>query len=149
MDKQDTDYTELLDYTTMTLSTADPDGQPHAAPVYFAAQTGPLRLYFFSDPSSQHIQDAMASQRAAAAIYPACYDYQDIRGLQLHGLVRLVERGAEWDLAWDLYQAKFPFVRHLKPVVARNSLYVFSPSWVRLVDNRRGFGFKQEWRLSP
>jgi len=32
-------------------------------------------------------------------------------------------------------------------IVQRNALYVFSPTWVRLVDNRRGFGFKQEWDL--
>ena len=38
-----------------------------------------------------------------------------------------------------------PFVIQLEPVVARNEMYAFAPSWIRLVDNRRGFGFKQEW----
>jgi len=140
-------YIELLDCTTMTLSTVGLGGQPHAAPVYFVAQTSLLRLYFFSDPTSQHIQDATTGKQAAAAIYPQCFDYQDIRGLQMHGVISLVERGKDWEVAWELYQAKFPFVRHLKPIVARNSLYAFAPHWLRLVDNRRGFGFKQEWRL--
>jgi len=35
----------------------------------------------------------------------------------------------------------------LEEMVARNALYVFQPRWIRLVDNRRGFGFKQEWTL--
>jgi uncharacterized protein YhbP (UPF0306 family) len=53
----------------------------------------------------------------------------------------------EWDHAWELYVAKFPFVMELKAIVERNTLYAFIPSWVRQVDNRRGFGFKQEWSL--
>ena len=40
-----------------------------------------------------------------------------------------------------------PFVAALKPLIARNQLYVFTPTWLRLVDNRRGFGYKQEWTL--
>jgi uncharacterized protein YhbP (UPF0306 family) len=130
----------------MTLATSGPDGTPQAAPVYFASSPD-LRLYFFSDPDSQHSRHLAENPRAAAAIYPECHDWQDIRGLQLHGEVRPVLPGPEWDAAWGLYAAKFPFVSELRAVVERNALYVFIPHWVRLVDNRRGFGFKQEWTL--
>ena len=81
------------------------------------------------------------------AIYPECRGWQDIRGLQLHGEACPVTSGPEWETAWKLYAAKFPFVAALKAIVARNQLYVFTPRWIRLVDNRRGFGFKQEWDL--
>ena len=40
---------------------------------------------------------------------------------------------------------KFPFVDAFKVIVARNVLFAFQPGWIRLVDNRKGFGFKQEW----
>ena len=72
---------------------------------------------------------------------------QDIRGLQMNGNVIRLEHGQEWDAAWQVYQGKFPFVAGMKDIVARNNLYIFHPAWVRLVDNRQGFGFKQEWRL--
>lgn len=128
----------------MTLATCSREGGPHAAPVYFAAGEG-LRLYFFSEPDSQHGQDLEHDPQAAAALFPETTGWQDIRGLQLRGLARTVPLGAEWEAAWGLYLEKFPFVSELKKVVARNTLYAFIPHWARLLDNRRGFGFKQEW----
>jgi uncharacterized protein YhbP (UPF0306 family) len=144
---------ELLAVSAMTLATASPVGEPHAAAVYFAARLpgqdeetlAALRLYFFSSPHSLHSQHLAANPHAAAAIYPACEGWQDIRGLQLRGVVRIVPPGVEWDEAWAIYSARFPFVSQLKAIVAQNSLYVFIPAWLRLVDNRRGFGFKREW----
>jgi len=137
---------DLISVTTLTLATCGADGAPHAAPVYFAADEE-LRLYFFSDPVSQHSLDLEHDPRAAVAIYPECHGWQEIRGLQLRGEVRRVSPGAEWEAAWALYAARFPFVEELKEAVARTALYVFVPHWARLVDNRRGFGFKQEWSL--
>ncbi len=137
---------DLLSLSTMTLATTGADGDPHAAPVYFAADTD-LTLYFFSAPDSQHGQDLRHNPRAAAAIYPECFGWEDIRGLQLRGLVMRLDRGPAWEAAWAVYVAKFPFVAALKVIVAMNELYAFRPRWIRLVDNRRGFGFKQEWAL--
>ncbi|MFN2167475.1 MAG: pyridoxamine 5'-phosphate oxidase family protein, partial [Anaerolineae bacterium] len=82
---------ELLQtVSTMTLSTAAPGGQPHAAPVYFAASPH-FDLYFFSAGDSLHSRALQGDPRAAAAIYPLCRGWQDIRGLQCHGTVALVE----------------------------------------------------------
>lgn len=139
-------FENLLELSTMSLATCNQDGEPHAAPVYFAADRE-LRFYFFSEPESRHGQDLAHNPRAAAAIYPEVSDWRAIHGLQMHGEARCLQPGAEWEHAWQVYRAKFPFVEALKEVLARNSLYVLRPSWLRLVDNRRGFGFKQEWRL--
>ena len=136
----------------MTLATTDSQGAACAAPVYFAAKefavsagiTG-WRLYFFSEATSQHAQNLAHDNRAAGAIYPECQGWQDIRGLQLRGAAEPVAKGSEWELAWQVYRDKFPFVAQLKPIVVRNELYAFAPTWIRMVDNRRGFGFKQEW----
>jgi uncharacterized protein len=137
----------LLDsISTMTLATIDPEGNLHAAPVYFV-HDAEMRLYFFSEAKSAHCQHIAQNPKVAAAIYPECDGWRDIKGLQLRGEVRLVEFAAEWDSAWAQYQVKFPFVRAIKTVVARNQLYVFVPSWIRLVDNSQGFGFKKEWNL--
>jgi len=131
----------------MTLATTGPDGNPHAAPVYFV-NDAEMCLYFFSDEDSQHSQHIAQRPQAAAAIYPDCQDWRDIKGLQLRGEVGLVDSKMEWDSAWEMYQMKFPFVRSLKAVVAQNKMYVLIPNWIRLVDNSKGFGFKKEWELS-
>ena len=136
----------LARVATMTLATTDPEGNPHAAPVYFVSDDD-ARLYFFSEAKSQHCQHIVQNAKVAAAIYPECEGWRGIKGLQLRGAARLVAESQEWDFAWARYQVKFPFVRALKAVVAKNQLYVFIPSWIRLVDNSRGFGYKKEWNL--
>lgn len=149
---------ELLKLSTLTLSTTSPEGWPNAAPLYFAASfrfyTGQiglenlrdLALYFFSEENSQHILDIRSDPRAAAVIYPESRTWQEIRGLQMRGEVRLVPQGQEWERAWELYQVKFPFFADLRTMVARNRLYVFMVDWVRIVDYHSGLGAKEEWQ---
>jgi len=146
-DEQLDNLSELLSLSTLTLATTNGEGEPHAAPVYFAADAD-LSFYFFSAPDSRHGQDLASNPHAAAAFYPACFGWQEIRGVQMHGAACIVEAGATWEKAWELYQAKFPFVTALRSEISRNSLYVFTPSWIRLVDNRRRFGYKREWTLA-
>ncbi len=135
---------ELLAVSTLTLATVTPDGRPYAAPVYFAADSR-LHCYFFSSADSEHSRNLQAESRAGAAFYPECYRWEEIRGVQMQGDVRALAPGSEWDRAWEVYLAKFPFVQELSEVLQRSTLYVLAPDWVRLVDNRRGFGYKQEW----
>jgi len=133
----------------MTLATTAPEGNSHAAPVYFVSVdlNQHLGLYFFSDDKSEHSQHIVHNRKVAAAIYPMCEGWRDIKGLQLRGNVHSVDSPEDWDSAWEQYQVKFPFVSALKPVIAQNQLYVFFPNWIRLVDNSQGFGFKKEWTL--
>ena len=137
----------LTTVSTLTLATSGVEQHPHAAPVYFAADER-LNLYFFSDPDSRHIQDLVDNPQVAGAIYPEVQGWREIRGLQLHGRVDLVESGEVWAHAWAHYQEKFPFVRALRAVVARNQLYVFTPTWIRLVDNSQGLGYQQEYSIN-
>jgi uncharacterized protein YhbP (UPF0306 family) len=146
MNLKDAAISELLHLATMTLATTGPDGEAHAAAVYFAAGED-LKLYFFSAAGSQHSLDLKMRPQAAAAIYPEVTGWQAIRGLQLRGRAETLPPGEEWQAAWEIYTGKFPFVKALKAIVASNELYVFTPGWLRLVDNRGGFGFKQEWNL--
>jgi len=137
---------ELLALPAMTLATAAPDGTPHAAAVYFAADEAD-QFYFFSEPDSQHSLDLAANPRAAITLHPHVSGWQEIRGLQARGTARPVPEGAEWEHAWQVYQAKFPFVAGLRELFLKNHLYVFTPAWIRRVDNRRGFGFKEEKKV--
>ena len=138
---------DILSLPVLTLATTGADGVPHAASVYFSAD-GVERLYFFSLPSSQHALDLAANPQAAAAISPLVEGWQDIHGLQLRGEVQELLPGPQWEHAWQLYSAKFPFAAGLKDEIGRNRLYVFTPTWVRLLDNLRGFGYKEEWTLT-
>jgi uncharacterized protein len=135
----------MLALPALTLATQGTDG-PHAAPVYFAADEE-LRLFFFSDPQSLHGRHLAQDGRAAVALFPPSQDWREIQGLQMQGQAQRLASGTHWDQGWACYRLKFPFVDAMQAIITQNALYVFTPRWIRLVDNRRGFGFKQEWTL--
>ena len=137
----------LLDETTtLTLATLDPGGGPRATPLYFVYDHE-LRLTFLSEASTQHCLNLAADPRAAVAVYPEESDWRRLRGLQMRGRVAaLVNHDREQALA--TYRSRFPFVEALSEVVDSSQPYRFAPDWIRYLDNRRGFGFKQEVQLS-
>ncbi len=135
----------LAETHVLTLATLDPDGAPRATPVFFAADER-LDLIFLSDPSSPHSRNLERDPRAAAALYPEVDDWRHIRGLQLRGRVRALESLARQD-GLAIFNRRFAFVAQLPEALAGSAVYRFSPGWVRLIDNRRGFGYHQEWRL--
>ena len=136
---------EIWNVPVMSLATVSAQGEPHAAAVYFAADPDRCNLYFFSSANSQHSQDIEHNPRAAAALHPLVEDWTQIHGLQLRGTVQPVPTGQDWERGWRFYQEKFPFVKDLQAVVAQNHLYSFRPTWIRQIDNRQKFGFKEEW----
>jgi uncharacterized protein YhbP (UPF0306 family) len=136
----------LEETTTMVLATHMPDGTPRATPVYFAADDV-LRLIFLSDPDSVHSRNLAASPQTSAAMYPEERNWRKLRGLQMTGQARALD-GDEAEAARRAYARRFPFVAELASAMAASRIYAFSPSWVRLTDNRRGFGFQQEWSLA-
>jgi uncharacterized protein YhbP (UPF0306 family) len=71
--------------------------------------------------------------------------WQQIRGLQLRGMVMPIPEGEEWQRGWACYLKKFPFAAGLGDALARSRLYVFRPHWIRKIDNRRAFGYTEEW----
>lgn len=137
---------ELWALPAMTLATMGEDGTPHAATVYFASDEKHTTLYFFSEHDTQHGLDLLTNPSAAGTIYPLVDRWQEIRGLQVRGTVSAVPPGENWVRGWDRYLVKFPFAAEMKETVARSTLYAFHLDWVRLIDNRRGFGYKEEWK---
>ncbi len=139
---------ELLLLNAMTIATKGQDGEPHAAAVYFVSDDQ-INLYFFSDAASQHSLDIKYDPRAAVAVNGEDGGWHEIYGLQMRGVIKAVQSKSKSLGGWELYQAKFPFVADLQKIVLQNQMYVFTPFWIRLVDNRQGFGYKQEWRRDP
>jgi len=138
----------LAETTTLALATAGPGGRPFATPVFFAPDED-LALIFFSDPDTLHVRHVLERSEASGTIYPATGDWTQIRGLQLAGRVERIHPGDAWEAAWAAYVRKFPFVADLRPLVDAGWLLAFVPSWIRVIDNRRGFGFKLEWLRGP
>jgi uncharacterized protein YhbP (UPF0306 family) len=141
--------------STMTLATAG-DNAAWAAPVYYVFYKG--SFFFFSDPESRHIREALANDQAASVIYPVADTWQGIRGIQMSGRIRAVGASFTGIQAVRAYIEKFPFTKDFfEPGQAldlanfgkrfRVKLYRFDPHLVFYLDNQIRFGFREEIRL--
>ena len=72
---------------TMTLTTAQLN-VAWAAPVYYVFLNS--CFYFFSNPTSRHIQESLASGQTASAVYASASSWQEIRGIQMAGSIEAV-----------------------------------------------------------
>jgi hypothetical protein len=138
----------LAEHNTLTLATTDADGSLHACALFFAA--GPdFTLYFLSDPKTLHARHMKDGDQVAATIEANNQDWRTIRGLQLQGFTEPCIEPDEEKVARDVYGARFPFISTVETLAGPLSsarYYKIVPGWIRLIDNSRGFGHKEEWR---
>ena len=114
-----------------------------AATVYYA-WTPDLHFYFLSSAQTRHIQNLQRDPHAAVCLSPASARWQSLRGIQMRGLVHAC-LGEEGKRGRSAYFSRFPFARAMERALQDAALYCFLPDWVRLIDNRLGFGHKEEW----
>lgn len=141
--------------STMTLATSR-DGAPWAAAVYYVRQKA--GFYFLSNPETRHIENALESGLASAAIHAPSFDWQEIRGVQMSGGIEHVDGKIEAVKAIAAYLVKFPFTSaFFTPGAAldmaafearfRVKLYRFTPTLTYYLDNKIRFGFRGEVEL--
>jgi len=148
----------LYRHDTMTLATIGPAGEPRAAAVFYAADDN-LDLYFLSDPDTRHGRNLAREPRVAATIQADGQDWQEITGLQIEGTAEVVEGANEIARVTRLFAERFDFLREfpadgdavgppeLQGPLADSLFYVLRPTWIRSIDNKRGFGHHEEWNL--
>jgi len=146
----------LGEHNTLTVASGSGEA-PWAATVFYASDEQ-LNLYFVSDERTRHGRDMSRNSSVALAINADPDNWDDVRGLQIGGRAYLVS-AADRPAVIALYLAKFPSVKALyeKPknkdeqlIAARLKQTAFwrvKPFYIRLIDNRRGFGFREELRF--
>jgi len=141
--------------STLTLATAR-DHTAWAAPVYYVFCKS--AFFFFSDPASRHILEAMESKQASAAIYPYADTWQGIKGIQMSGSIRQSGSGVTAVQAIGAYTSKFPFTRdffeagqalNLESFIKQFKVrfYRFDPRIIYYLDNQIKFGFRERISL--
>lgn len=138
----------LADHTTLTLATVARDGRPQAAPLFFAEMED-LSLVFISERKTRHSHNIGRDSRVAATIYADGQDWHSIRGIQLEGICTALS-GSAAQAARTVYLAKYSFIGQNKLLAMMLKLVTFykiTPIWIRLVDNSRGFGHKEEMQF--
>lgn len=127
----------------MTLATNGPSGV-WAAAVFYAEEH--FDLYFLSAGRTRHVQNIGHNPRVAATIQEDYEDWQEIRGIQLEGVVHQLS-GAAREAAVGRYRAKFPVIftsggEEVAAALARVHWFHLQPDRLYFVDNSRGFGHR-------
>ena len=148
---------QVLDYlrahNTMTLATCA-DNVPWASTVFYASDD--FRLYFFSTPDSRHSQNLSGNPAVAVTVQEDYHDWREIKGIQLEGKVILVDSLLEKGKAMAVYARKYPEVIKLftnpasgifHKAFLKVRFYCVIPEKLFFIDNRQGFGKRQELAL--
>lgn len=128
---------------TLVLAVDLESGGAHSAPLYFVRGEG-FALYWLSSPASLHSREIARTGAAAAAVFRPCRKWADLRGVQIRGQAAVVRKSRG---VIEKYKTKFNLGSELDPVITRSRLYRLEPRWMRLIDNRRGFGWNMEWEF--
>jgi uncharacterized protein YhbP (UPF0306 family) len=136
----------LREHRVATLAVTDSAGV-HATAVFYAVNDD-LHLFFVTDPTSRHGQALLATGTVAGTVQDDRQEWHAVTGIQFHGAVRQLD-GDDRHRGWELYTARFPFLLTgnvvLTGALAKSALWRIEPTWLRLIDNRLGFGHKEEW----
>lgn len=137
----------LREHQVVTVAVVDADGHPHAAALFYVVDEE-LRFYVVTDPATHHGQAMLAGGDVAGTVQLDRQRWHEIRGVQFRGQCRQLA-SEERSQAWNLYTARFPFLRQdnvaLTGQLVRTAMWCIEPTWMRLIDNRLGFGHKEEW----
>lgn len=141
---------QLADHHVVTLATTGPEG-PWAAAVFYAHSD--LTLYFLSSPTSRHALNIDSGAEVAATIQRDYGDWPGIRGLQLRGRAEPVPTNNE-GIVREQYGKRFPVVGLAAKAPAaivraldRIRWYALYPRSIWLIDNRLGFGHREQLDL--
>jgi uncharacterized protein YhbP (UPF0306 family) len=137
----------LREHQVLTLAVMEADGSPYAAALFYAVDEE-LRFHVVTDPATRHGKAMLANPSVAGTIQLDRQQWHEIRGVQFRGLCR--QLGSEERVrAWEVYRTRFVFLQQpdttLTRELANTALWRIDPTWIRLIDNRLGFGHKEEW----
>jgi uncharacterized protein YhbP (UPF0306 family) len=133
----------LREENTVALATVDEHGEVSVAPLFYLVDEC-LRLFWLSSPTSLHSRNLKKAPQAAATVYRHTENWNDIRGVQMRGLVTVITDRRRRRLLIRSYLERFKLGMLFLPAINRCSLFEFRPDFFRFIDNSMGFGYKFE-----
>lgn len=115
------------------------DNQPYIAHCFYAYDKKNNVFYFTSDPATRHGNEFVINDLAAAGIALETTTIGKIQGLQMTGRVVALE-GEDLKRSKKKYLRAFPYA-----LLKLETMWGFYPNFMKLTDNRLGFGTKLKW----
>jgi uncharacterized protein YhbP (UPF0306 family) len=138
----------LAAHRSLTLAYTDASGVGACGLWY--AHDEHLNLYFLTSPTTRHGKALRNSGEVAFTIHKDDQEWTAITGLQGSGRCDMLTE-AQSQMAWRVYSTRFPFVREqfadIDAALRVAKLWQIAPTWLRLIDNAKAFGYKRELTL--
>lgn len=130
----------------MTLATVN-GGNPYCCALFYAYDSESDLFIFTSDTTTRHGTDMAENSFVAASIVLETKKVGLIQGLQIQGFAYQVNTDGQHEEAAKIaYRAKKVYIKRFPYAVAADlSLWVLQPTFLKLTDNRLGFGKKLYW----
>ena len=131
-------------HNTMTLATIGKD-RPSAAAVFYAPIKKGKSLVFVSSEKSEHILNSSNNSSCAATIQQDGLEWTAIKGLQIKGKIVIAN-----EKYWKDYFERYDYIKSdstLSKALEKVKLYELKIEWVRIIDNTKGFGNREEYEL--
>lgn len=94
---------------------------------------------FTSDDATKHVQDVLINSRVAGSVVLETSVIGKIRGIQFRGKMEIPKNELA-EKSKSAYLKRFPFA-----VLMKTSLWVVHLDYIKMTDNRLGFGKKLIW----
>lgn len=117
------------------------DNQPYCATCFYIYMEEENQFVFTSSDETRHGMEMLANPRVGVAIALETHTIGKIRGLQIVADVHIPSGDVE-KKAKRAYLKAFPFAV-LKPA----ELWILKPEYIKMTDNRLGFGKKLIWNV--
>jgi len=139
MTKIDTKIIKFIkEHHVLTLATSN-NNKPYCANCFYAYLEDENALVFTSDEDTKHIKDTEQQNYVAGSIVLETKIVGKIQGIQFNGKLYSPENEM-LKKAKKKYMKKFPFA-----VLMKTTLWVLDLSFIKMTDNRLGFGNKLIW----
>lgn len=128
----------IKEHHVLTLATSK-NNIPYCANCFYVYLEDENCFVFTSDEETKHVQDALQNSSVAGSVVLETSIVGKIQGIQFQGKMKLPEE----DLikkANKSYMKKYPFAKLMK-----TKLWVLKLEFIKLTDNRLGFGKKLIW----
>ena len=131
----------IHEHHVLTLATCV-DNQPWCANCFYVYLEDENCFVFTSGDETRHVKEVLMNAKVAASVVLETSIVGKIQGIQLSGVMVRPENELNTEVK-KAYLKKFPFA-----VLMKTSLWVLKPEYIKMTDNRLGFGKKLIWERS-
>ena len=140
MDELNSRITNFIkEHHVLTLATSN-NNIPYCANCFYAYDELNNQLIFTSDEDTKHIKDTKDQNIVGGSIVLETKTIGKIQGIQFNGIIKEAINET-YKNANKLYLKKFPYA-----ILKTTKLWIIELSYIKMTDNKLGFGKKLIWK---